>query len=300
MGRRTNKANQDESFVMNNETFIDFFSRLKEIAISMFEWINLPPEIDERFLELTLCETGMALFFEDEIAEKYVALTTMIGGPLDIYRIPMYRRAYATNGYQWEGNPDNSVLIFNNYQHTPTFLSLKLYALRLYEIQRTIDVNVKAQKTPVLIRSSEAQRLTMKNAYMQYDGNQPFIFADRNFDMSGFEVLRTDAPYVSDKLYVLMKQIWNDAMGYLGVSNASSEKRERLVTDESAMQFGATEAQRFSRLNARKQAADQINRMFGLNIDVRYRGITPFASSSDNPEIHADEEVTGMEVASNE
>lgn len=264
------KREKWESALLNNRTYLQYYNRLLELAINMYEWKNLPDTIDERFLELTLFSDGMAVFFRDDILGD-LCLQCMIGGNLDVYRIPIERTAYATNGYQMHLNNTNSVIIFNNYTHTNSMLDVEMYARRLYEIERTIDVNVKAQKTPVLIRATENQRLTMKNLYMQYDGNEPFIFGDKNLDMDGIKVLKTDAPYVADKLNILKRQIWNEALTYLGIENSNTEKKERLVSDEVTTNLGGVEAQRFCRLNARRQAANQINKMFGLNIQVDFR-----------------------------
>lgn len=264
------KREKWESALLNNRTYLQFYNRLLELAINMYEWKNLPNTVDERFLELSLFSDGMAVFFRDDILGE-LCLQCMIGGELDVYRIPIDRTAYATNGYQMRLNNQNSVIIFNNYTHTNSMLDVEMYARRLYEIERTIDVNVKAQKTPIIVRATENQRLTMKNLYMQYDGNEPFIFGDNNLDMDAIKVLSTNAPYVADKLNILKRQIWNEALTYLGIENSNTEKKERLVSDEVNSNLGGVAAQRFCRLNARRKAADQINKMFGLNIKVDFR-----------------------------
>ena len=46
--------------------------------------------------------------------------------------------------------------------------------------------------------------------------------------------------------------------------------KERLVANEANVSQGGTLASRSSRLEMRKRACDEINRMFGLNIDVEY------------------------------
>ncbi len=259
-----------QSEELNNKTYIDYYNRLMELALNVFEWENLPPSVDERFLELTLYEMGYCLYFNDEIIGN-LALTCTIGGKLDVYRIPVLRRAYAVNGYNKLCSTKDSVLIFNNYLHTPTQLTIKLFARRLYEIERTIDVNVKAQKTPTLILSSEQQRLTLQNLYMQYEGNEPFIFGDKNMDIEGIKSLKTDAPFVADKLENLKHQIWNEALTFCGIENSNQDKKERLVSDEVGSNYGNIEAQRNVMLNARKQACKKINAMFGTNINVHFR-----------------------------
>lgn len=261
----------DEAFDLNRLTYVDYLKRLEEIALNMFEWKNLPYDIDPRFLELTLFTQGMAVFFYEEVMERYLALQTMIGGNLDVYRVPKIRRAYAVNGYNKELNDKDSVLIFNNYLREPSFPTVQLYAKRLYEVERAIDVNVKAQKTPIMILCDETQRLTMKNLYEQYNGNEPFIFGSKALDLQGVKTLQTEAPYVADKLTVLKHQYWNEALTFLGVENSNTDKRERLITDEVQSNLGAVQAQRFVRLNMRRQACKQINALFGLNVWVDFR-----------------------------
>lgn len=255
---------------LNNKTYIDYYDRLMELALNVFEWENLPPTVDERFLELTLYEMGYCLYFDDPIIGN-LALTCTIGGRLDVYRIPILRRAYAVNGYNKMCSAKDSVLIFNNYLHTPTLLTIELFSRRLYEIERAIDVNVKGQKTPKAILSSEQQRLTMKNLFMQYDGNEPFIFGDKNLDIEGIKSLDIGSPFVADKLQILKHQIWNEALTFLGIENSNQDKKERLVSDEVGSNYGNVEAQRNVMLNARRQAVKKINAMFGTDINVKFR-----------------------------
>lgn len=259
------------SFDMNNRTYTHYYNRLAELAISMFEWSGLPDSVDPRFLELTLFSDGMAVFFKDDVMDKYLALQTMIGGKLDVYRIPKIRTAYAPNSYNVKLDETNSVIIFNNMMHTNCLSDIELFAYKLYECDRTMFVNIKAQKTPVMITCDENQRLTMKNLYAQYDGNEPFIFGGKDIDMKKVQAITTGAPYIADKMYETKTQIWNEAMTYLGISNVSMIKKERMVTDEVSRNMGSTVASRYTRLEMRKQACKQINKMFGLNIDVKYR-----------------------------
>lgn len=259
-----------ESASMNNATFMQYYNRLLELSVSMFEWKNLPPTIDVRFLELALFSDGMAVFFKDDVL-GCLALRTMIGGTLNVYQVPNIRTAYASNGYNKTLNDENSVIIFNNLIHTNSMLDVEMFAKRLYNIDRIIDVNVNAQKTPILIRCDETQRLTMKNLYMKYDGNEPIIFGDKNLSANPLQVLKTEAPYMADKLSDLKARIWNEALTYLGISNINTVKKERMITDEVIRNQGGVIASRYSRLNARRQACKQINEMFGLNIWCDYR-----------------------------
>lgn len=272
MGRRNrNKDQFNQSAVDNNLTFRQYLDRLTELSISMFEWRNLPPTVDARYLELQLFETGCMVYFDDDVIGN-LCLNCLYNGQFDVYGNPTSRRAYSKyNQYQKELNQDDSVVIWNNYLHTNSIMQVRQYALRLYNLDRIIDVNANAQKTPVLVQATEKQRLTMLNLYKEYDGNAPFIFGDRDIDFQGLKAISTDAPYICDKIYQLKTQIWNEALTYLGISNINIQKKERLITDEVTRNQGGTIASRYSRLESRREAVKKINEMFGTNIEVNYR-----------------------------
>lgn len=270
MGRRKHDI-FDESMILNNLTYRQYLNRLTELAISMFEWKNLPKTVDARYLELHLFETGCMVYFKDEVIGD-LCLDCIVNGRLDVYGNPLLRRAYSGyNNYQKLLKYNNSVIIWNNYLHGNSILDVEMFARRLYNIDRIIDINANAQKTPVLVLGNEKQRLTLLNLYKEYDGNAPFIFGDKNLDINALKALSTNAPYVCDKLYQLKTQIWNEALTYLGISNINIQKKERLITDEVTRNQGGTIASRYSRLETRRQAVEKINEMFGTNIEVNYR-----------------------------
>lgn len=255
----------------NNVTYLHYYYLLKELAINMYKWKGLPDTIDERFLELTLFENGYGVYFDDDVIGN-LFLQCTIGGQLNLYRIPINRMAYSVgnNSYHKYLTEKDSVIVFNNYLHTTTHLSIDMFAQKLYNISRTIDVNINAQKTPILITCDDKQKITFKNAYQQYEGNEPFIFGYKGFDKEAFQVLQTDAPFVADKLSIEKNRIWNEAMLFLGINNNNMDKKERQISDEVNSNLEQITMSRMVGLNSRKQGADQINRMFGTNISVEY------------------------------
>lgn len=271
MGKAKRKTEFWESAVMNNATYLQYYNRLTELSIAMFEWTGLPDTVDPRFLELGLFKYGQMVFFKDDVI-GYLCLNAAVGGGFDVYGVPLKSRAYTPyNGYQMDVDIGNSVMMYNNYLRTNSCLDVQVYAKRLYNLDRIIDVNANAQKTPILIKCSEQQRLTMKNLYKEYDGNAPVIFGDNGLNDGGFTVLNTDAPFVADKIYQLKTEVWNEALTFLGISNINVQKKERLITDEVSRNMGGVIASRYSRLNARQEACKKINDMFGLNVWCEYR-----------------------------
>lgn len=259
-----------ESGLDNNATYMQYYNRLVELSISAFKWTGLPDSVDERYLELVLFSDGQAVFFEDEEL-GYLALQNAMNGGFDVYRIPKNRRAYSVNGYQKKLTEKDSVIIFNNMLHTNSRLDVSMFAKRLYNLDRIIDVNANAQKTPLFIQCSKQQELTLRNLYKEYTGNEPVIYSDTSLGQDPLRVLKTDAPYVCDKIYELKTKIWNEALTYLGISNVSVEKKERLITDEVDRSQGGVLASRYSRLISRQQACKKIKDIFGLDVWCEYR-----------------------------
>lgn len=276
------RAVEGENVLMNQKTYLMYFWRLLDLAISVFEWKNLPEGIDQRMLETWLLRNGVCAFFYDEdlkqstladgkAPEGYAVLEVMAQGQWDMYHYPMERMAYSVNGMNIQLDSSNSVLVFNDFLRVPMVPTLELFAQRLAEIDRTIDINVMAQKTPKIIRCNDKQRLTFKNLMMEVQGNVYNIFADKNVSLDDIDVLDTSAPYVGNELQILKHQYWNEVLTFLGIENVTTEKKERLVSNEVMSNMGDVEAQRFTRLNARKQACQEINRIFGLDVDCDFR-----------------------------
>lgn len=271
MSRRKRSTQFSESAKLNNWAYWMYFNKLYEIGMSRFKWDNLPPTVDERYLEMTLFNQGCAVYFNDDIIGN-LALSVINSGGFDVYGNPAVRRAYsAYNNYQKMVHYNNSVMVYNNYTRTPCRQDITVYANRLWVYDRIIDVNVNAQKTPILILGTDKQQLSLRNLYKEYDGNQPVIFGDSSLNVESLKVLKTDAPFLADKIYALKQSIWNEALTYLGVENVVMEKKERMIDAEVESQKGGTTASRFSPLGVRQIAAEKINRMFGTNVEVSYR-----------------------------
>ena len=273
---------QQENDYLNDQTYLSYMWRLYDLAVSVFEWKNLPQGINERMVERWLLANGMCLFVYDEeikndpeqrSPEGYAMLRMVMNGAFDIYNIPKERTAYTVdpNHATMRFDITNSVICFNDNLGIPTFLQLDLYAKMLWQCDRTVYTNIAMQKTPRVVRCSEKQRMSLQNLFAQVDGFKDLVWADEALDLSGVEVLDTTAPYVADQIQIVKHQIWNEAMSYLGIENTNTDKKERMVAAESYMNMGDVEAQRFTRLNSRQQFCKEVNEMFGLNISCEFR-----------------------------
>lgn len=264
---------QEHARYTTHRVFCDWYRRLILLDTAIFKWKNLPDTVDERFLELTLCFVGRAAWVYDEVMGIHLALPCNFGGNYNVYGIPYTRYVYSfQNSYHRTCDPHDSVIIPNNFMFGDHISTLELYANRLTEIQRTQDINLHAQRNPIIIKTSQEQRMTVENLYKQYDEFTPIIFGDNDIlAESSMEVLRTDAPFIADKTDIMLHNILNEALSFMGYDNANQDKRERLVSDEVNANNGLIMGQRNERLILRQKAAEDINKLFGLNISVDVR-----------------------------
>lgn len=247
----------------------EIYTTLKELYISTFKWENLPEEINTRYLENCLFEMGSATFFNDEMLSQYLTLPWTQEGGFDVYGDPVNIRAYGTNGYTRRlTNHKNTVIIYNNMSRSGAKTRIEDYAKRIYNIERTIDINVYAQRTPYIFKCNKKTELTIRNLARNVDEYSFATFVDDMVNLDGTMVIPIIAPFVSDKLEEEKRKLWNEALSFIGIENNFSEKNERLVSNEVLISNGLSQACKNSRLMAREQAAEEINRLFGLKIEV--------------------------------
>ena len=282
-----------DSLQINDSTYIDYLNRFTKIALSMFEWVNLPKSMNARYLEMCLFYFGNAALLKDK---RYGFINTKCtgSGEINIYGLPTKLNCFSYDfnstrtlytglnpmytDKQREAREDyECILVQNNWECTPTIATLELFAYRLYEAQRTCDTNIIAQKTPVLLVADETQRLFLENLYNQYNGNQPFIFGDKEqLGEQTLKCINTQAPFVADKITEYKKEIWNEALEYLGVNSLQTEKKERLISDEANSNNELINLNLQSFLIPRQEACKKFNEKFGLTgtnkeISVRVR-----------------------------
>ena len=282
--RKAISSDFEDAMLLNSQTYVDYLERMKKICLSMFEWVNLPDTMNSRYLEMCLYYKGQAALLYDE---DYGFINTQAAdsGYINIYGLPTkincYSYSYNKMRELYVPNTnlpaeEECILVMNNYQRVPTAATICLYAERLTEAQRAADINIKAQKTPILLMTDKNQELTLRNMYAQYDGNSPVIFGDRNvLAEKPIDSINTNAELVANDIRQYMEGIWNDFLCFVGINNLS-EKKERLITTEANTNNELVNLNMQSYLIPRKQACKEFNDKFGLTgtsraIDVKLR-----------------------------
>lgn len=301
MGKNNNNAKRKyfnptnsgfiDNIIVNDETYCDYLNRIKELAISMFEWVNLPSSMDAFFLEQCLYYYGAAAAFYEKdfngLELGFINTKCSTAGELNLYGKPTSISCYTFNfqkykqvyyGFKNKENEDTEqcIICYNNISRLPTCISIENFAYRLYNAERTCDINLNAQKTPIIILVNDKQRLTLENLYSQYEGNRPVIFADKNLmENNKLTSIKTEAPYVVDKVSDYKKEIWNELLTYLGINNLQNLKKERMITNEANQNNELINYYLQNKLATRKEFCKQFNEYFNLpeekQIDVKIR-----------------------------
>jgi hypothetical protein len=248
-----------------------YYQLLQMLCVTRFTWTGLPSEIDERFLEITLFQSQMALFFRDLSIGRYMATQANFAGSMNPYLNPTVFQPYGTGYHYKQLGPKECVPIWDNVLRVSMFDLLEVYAERLARLDRSLDVNIDNTNIPLIISCDEKQKLTVMNALRQRQDGEPAILTYDSLDVQGMiQSFPNVTPFNADKLLNAKAQVMNEALSFLGIQNSNTEKKERLITDEVDAGSERVDIYRAGYLKSRQQACDQINRLFKLNVGVNW------------------------------
>lgn len=277
---------------------------ITSVAISRFEWYGLPAGIDARAFEFILNRYGQAALFMDE--GGYLAAQFSNASNINMYYNPNRVLLTSPAGGMWtryaqawldddgELNTPNCVLCYESLSRYPVPAMIEYYARRLAKIDRIIDINMSAQRTPYIIRSSEQLHGTSKEVIRKLESNDQYIeFNSAGYDPNNIEVLQTNAPYIAKDMLEDQTLILNRALSALGIdSDPQSGKRERKVTLEVLQNNQQVSLARENSLRAREAFCKRARDVFGLEIDVKWS----VRHMSDNQDMTKSEALRGQDT----
>lgn len=247
---------------------------MTEMALNRFDWTGLPKSIDPRFLELTLFRYGLSVFYLEKNFGKFLALQGTPNGITNWEENPTSFHVIGNLMLAKTISRDNCVPIWSNYLRSPDLDIVQVYANRLANMDRTIEINSKNARRPRVAFTNENQALSMSNINRQIDEGAHVVtlsseqYADNSIPLATAD-LGVD-PDILEKMHIVRTREWGEAMGLLGFDFANQDKKERLVASEVDANNSQVDAIRMVNLNARRQACEQINDKYGLDVWVDF------------------------------
>lgn len=290
-GGRRNPSNNQQWLTQNM-----YETKLIELCSNRFEWVGMPDTVDRRHLEMSLLGGGLAVFYFDEQFSRYLALAAAGVGKINMYGNPTSFTIARPNMPSLILTGKNCVPIWANYTRTSELAFIRLYAKKLAGLDRSIEIVTEAMRYSKLVQTKEENRLSYVNILRQHAEGQPVIFGvqqDNGLDlMDAISVFDLGVPqHALTDLRSERIKLWNECMGLLGINNANQEKKERLVEAEVSANDEQTDIMKNVALNARRQAAEQINRMYGLSVSVNF--VTDMPANYFLPTLEESEQETG-------
>lgn len=243
-----------------------YMIQFTDIFIKLFKWDGVPEGIDMDIVMRNLFNQGRVMFLQDDM-NGFMILPTVAFSKYNWQGKPIEWQGLEFNGKTHKRSVDDSVIIKNSPLLAPCLPTVYEYCKDLANIRLAMKTNVNATKTPLIAKGSRNQLLSLQNKYKKVTDNEMVIYEETGA-MQGFEVLKTDAPFLADKLSSLFTHTMGQLLTYLGINNTETEKKERLVTDEVNGNNEFINSNLKTRLDCYKQACEQINKMFGLNMSV--------------------------------
>lgn len=242
---------------------------LTELSVNRFKWVGLPDTVDERFLEMTLYYNALSIFYFDKEYGRYMAVRGSATHP-NMYDNPTQFNVMGQGTFKAKTlSAKGAVPIWSNYMRVPDHDIVHIYATKLAEIDRTIEINLQSMRFSHIVFVDENERQSYAQVIRQHREGQPVIFGTNSLDPGKIQAFNVGIDKdVILNLQISKGKIWNECMTLLGIKNANEDKRERMVVDEVNANEDQVASSRGVSLNARAQAAEQINVLFDLDVSV--------------------------------
>ena len=248
-----------------------YIRRLTEMCIARFEWKGLPESIDRLFLEKTLHFNALSVFYHDPRYGEFMALRATQAGHINVTDNPTRFQVYGNNFPSVGLRAANCVPIWGNITRAPDNDLVLIYAQKFADLDTSLEINARNARRSKVVQATEGQRLTMTNVVRQLDEGAPAIFVEDGFDTSKLEAIDLGInPDHLEVLHIYKTRLWNECCMLLGIDGANQDKKERLVSNEVEANAEQINLSKVVALSTRKEAAEQINRKYGLNVSVDY------------------------------
>lgn len=259
--------------LLNNLTYRLLYEKYKLLCCSSFEWNGIEQfGMKNRHIEELLFNHGKCGFFENK-GGTYMCLKADDAGEFNVYNDPLNYNITGL-GFNKTLSADDVVIIENNMFRMNTRDFIMFYVNKMYEAERTMDVNVKTAKVPFIFACDKSDVLSFKQIFQKIDGNEPIIYANKNLNLDSLTVLKTDANFICNEIQDYKKTVENELLTFLGFNNLAVDKKERVIESEANSNNDIISSFADLQLKSRQKACEEIKEKFGIEIKVTRKDFT--------------------------
>lgn len=266
------KFNNEMTKYLNYKEFRNQYVNYSNLYMNMFEWTGLPEGFPWWKIEETLFYEGRIGFaIDDESGAGLIALPISGVDTLNIYGEPT--GYFLTGiGYSKQFTTEECVRVRDNFQMYAPFQIIQSECARIADAMRTIDVYSKTMKKPWLVTGHKDKLVTYKTLIERVDSNELLIVCDNQMqdDLPKAYPNNQDAKGLG-ALWLHKHELEDDILTLMGINNANTDKRERLITDEAQSNNILLMLNVDKALDWRLQGCKEIKEKLGLDINVKIR-----------------------------
>lgn len=267
-----------------NTIQVQLFMFFLQLANRLFEYKNLPDEIEPYVIERQLFFYGQSVFFERNNVKMLLPCAN--NGTLNLYAQPIRVIPIGMAGYSFDEVwvrdeyqlPDmnllhnkDAVIIKNNELSMSTYALIKPFVEKLAYIWESMGINNALSRIKYLVKANKDLAPAIKTQINDILGNKSPIAVvnDKKNLMSDMEKLDFDVAYTPKEYWYDFDKTFNIILTLLGIdNNMESEKKERLLVDEVNSNNLLVTMSLETRKHFREYAVGEINKMFNTTIEV--------------------------------
>ena len=263
----------------NTALFMHYGEYLFKKCLSVIEFTNLPSWWEENYFRYTLFGLGFLAVFKDPSYGPIPQNCSLSDTRTIFYqpkRVLIANPALPSPLELTVGEDCEILKLQPDYQSIIPLVDL--YADSLAIAQETLSVNMLNSKVSmVFFAENKPMAESYKKMYDQITSGVPMTVVDKSMlDEDGkkgwdFFVNSIGQNYIVDRVLNDMKTIEDQFNTRIGIPNANTQKKERMISSEVESNDVDTMSLVDVWLTTLKADLKKINRRFGLNIGVRYR-----------------------------
>ena len=245
------------------------YNKYKMLSLNMFRWEGLPQTIESRHIENSLFNYGLCLIVNDDDL-GFISVPCNYGAYMNVNNVPTEVRTCGFNyvkTFDYISKDKNKCqLILNNDLAIGNEQYIYDYALRMFEVENCIRVNINQQKFPWFVNTTPNNKKTMETMFEKVMNGEPYILGSKD-QIGSVEVLTLNTPYIADKLNQYKYELEREVLSFHGLNN-NFEKKERLLVDEVNSNNDFIDRNVELMYRQRQLACEQMNEKFGWNVKV--------------------------------